>query len=62
MMLMFMKCSANVEDKHLGCYSLGQIAYAYINLDGPSDNPAPFICAALFSVAPTVHFMRHASS
>ena len=41
---------------------LGRIAYAYINLDGPSDNPAPFICAALFSVAPRVHFTVHASS
>lgn len=34
---------------------MGRIAYIYINVDGLSDNPAPFIRAALFAAAPTVY-------
>jgi hypothetical protein len=41
---------------------LAKVSYAYINIDGPSNNPAPFIRATLFSVAPTVHCMLHPSS
>lgn len=39
-----------------------KIAYALINIDGPTDNPSPFIHATLFSVAPTVHCSLHPSS
>lgn len=39
-----------------------KVAYAYINVDSPSDNSAPFIRATLFSVAPTVHYTLHPSS
>lgn len=40
----------------------GKVAYAYININGPSNNPAPFIHEALFSGAPTVHCTLHPSS
>lgn len=39
-----------------------KIAYALINIDRSTDNPSPFICATLFSVAPTVHCSLHPSS
>ena len=40
----------------------GKVAYAYTNIDGPFDNPAPFIHAALFSATPTVHYTLHSSA
>lgn len=41
---------------------VGKIAYAFINIDRPSNNPAPFIYAALFSAAPMLHCRLHTSS
>lgn len=40
----------------------GKVAYAFINIDSPSDNPVPFIRGALFLVAPTVPCSLHPSS
>lgn len=33
----------------------GRTAYAFINDDGPTANPVPYIPSVLFAVAPTVH-------
>ena len=41
---------------------VGKIAYAYINVDGPTDNLAPYICSTLFLAAPIVHCRLCASS
>jgi hypothetical protein len=41
---------------------VGKVAYAYININGPTDSPTPYIRSALFSVAPIVHFRPFSSS
>ena len=38
-----------------------RVAYATINDDAPASSPAPFIKAALFSVASNVHFRMYPS-
>jgi hypothetical protein len=40
----------------------GRIAFATLNEDSPTFNPAPFIRAVLFSVAERVHYRTFASS
>jgi len=39
-----------------------RVAYASINIDAPTDSPAPFIHAAVFSVASDVHYRMFPSS
>lgn len=40
----------------------GRTAFTFINLDGPMDNPGPYIHSVLFTVAPTIHYRLIPSS